>query len=274
MLRTHKSIRVFLCFVTVLALMVTSYSAFAEASSSLDDFLLEAGVPLAIIETMPIGQKQIVFEKIGNKSAVFSGYDSKEYRLNNDGELIPEGEKGRIQTYQGLIPPSDLTLSVIGFTLDVSDTTGNTWKEYDVFPSFVWNKLVKVKNDSFAMSMYPGWEAVPGERNFCLHLMNSQGQSAQQVDITPNDSHYSGYAYKIPSNIGALQGSYQGHAYYKLEKKDPNASPRISLKYAHDYSSFFELSYSLEVGGFGSISIVGDVSKIDTMSDNFYVSGL
>lgn len=37
---------------------------------------------------------------------------------------------------------------------------------------------------------------------------------------------------------------------------------------------FSELSYSLEVGGFGSISIVGDVSKIDTMSDNFYVSGL
>lgn len=124
------------------------------------------------------------------------------------------------------------------------------------------------------MSMYPGWEAVPGERNLCLHLMNSQGQSAQQVDITPNDSDYSGYAYKIPSNIGALQGSYQGHAYYQLEKKDPNASPRISLKYAHDYSAFCELSYSLDVGGFGSISIVGDVSKIDTMSDNFYVSGL
>ena len=122
------------------------------------------------------------------------------------------------------------------------------------------------------MNMYPEWSAVPKKRNLRLHLMNSQGQSAQYVDLTPSDSSDRGYCYKVPSNIGAMQGLYEGYAYYEIRKGN-NPQSAISLRYAHDASSNRNTSYSLSLGYIG-ISITGNTSNIYSISDNFDVSGL
>lgn len=262
-----------------LILMIMPFNASAKnLQSEIDEFLATSGVSVEIIKQMPFGQKQVIYENIGNKEAEFSGYDARGFQLDNEGKLqfiagVSASSSGNMQIQGGLISKSDLTLSVVGFKTTVS-SGGKTWTEYSVYPSFVWKKLVKVKNDSFAMSMYSGWEAVPGERNLRLHLFNSQGQSAQHVDLNPNNASSSGYSYKVPTNTGFMQGSYQGHSYYNLKKTASNATPAISLHYAHDYSSSMTLSYSLNVGNYGSISLSGNVSKINEMSDNFNVSGL
>lgn len=64
------------------------------------------------------------------------------------------------------------------------------------------------------------------------------------------------------------------NAVYYLRKTSSSATPTISLYYAHDYSSSMDLSYSLNVGNYGSITISGDVYRINEMADNFDIPGL
>lgn len=260
------------------ALFLTTVSLSTSANglySEIDTFLLNSGVPEEVVNSMPLGQKEMIYDDIGSCDAEFCGYDLCGFSLNGD---TPEltgtasvSANGEAQPLSGLIPNSDLELSVVGFkSTFVSGEESHI--EYSVFPSFVWKRPVKIVNDSFAMSMYSGWEAIPGKRNLRIHLYNYEGQSVQHVDLNPSSSNSSGYSYKIPSGVGFMQGMYQGHAVYHLLKKSSSATPAISLYYAHDTSSSSNSSYSINLGSYGSISMSGNTNKVQEMSDNFIIS--
>ena len=260
-----KKMRILCVFTVVIALVLCSMSTFAEPIN-IDAFLINAGFPENLVTEMSTIQKEMIYEHSVGKNIEFCGYAEKEFVITDEGALE---ERTNVSPRGGVISPADMTLSVWGTR--VYSTAGRVF--YTVYPSFAWHTYKMVANDSFAMNMYPGWEAIPGERNFRLHILNNQGQTAQYVDLAPTQSSSTGYSYKIPSTVGFMQGLYEGYAYYDLDKVSSTASPRISLYYAHDTTSSFNLSYSLNVGPAG-ISLAGDVDKVYTMSDNFEVSGM
>lgn len=248
---------------TIISLFMCSIGVAAVTPVNIDEFLLEAGFPQNLIDGMSEVQKDMMYDTFKNETIRFAGYARQDFSLEND-TLSPVQPRG------GLIPASDLTLTVFGiYSIDVY---GNVLHS-TVCPSFIWNTPVKVKNDSFSMAMYSGWEAVPGVENLRLHLMNSYGQSAQQVDLDPSQSHSAGYSYKIPSNIGFNQAIYEGHASYRIDKMNPDASPRISLHYVHDTSPLLNISYGITIDFF-SISLSVNNNYLYEMSGNFEVDGL
>ena len=252
-----------IAIMTIISLFVCSIGVSATTPVSIDDFLLEAGFPQGLVDNMSEIQKDIIYENSKNQTIRFAGYDRQDFVLEGE-QLSP------VQSRGGLISSSDLTLSVFGA---YSVGSGGTVLYSSVYPSFEWHTPVKVKNDSFSMAMYSGWEARPGEENLRLHLMNSYGQSAQHVDLEPNNSHSAGYSYKVPSNIGAMQAMYAGYAGYNIDKKTTNASPRISLHYVHDTSPLLNISYGINISSSG-FSITVNNNYLYEMSGNFYVDGL
>lgn len=239
--------------------LVENYS-----ESEIDAYLLESGFPQQLVDTMSDAQKEIIYQHSDNQQIEFAGYETYDYSIDKNNNL------SLVEPCGGLISESDLTISVFGTrTVDSSGTLLYS----SVYPSFVWNKLVKVKNDSFSMSMYSGWEAIPGQVNLRLHLMSFDGVSRQYVDLKPTTSSSSGYSFKIPSNTGAMQGLYSGYAYYDIDKKSSSATPRISLHYVYDDSSSLNISYGITIG-VGSISMSGSSNKLYVMSGNYTVSNL
>ncbi len=258
--------RIFLLTVAALTVCVLTVSA---QPVNIDTFLIESGFPQKLIDEMSIPQKTFIYESSIDDTIdtiEFCGYAEKEFTFSEDGHLI---EANDIAPRSGSISSSDMTLVVAG--VKVFPSNGDSY--YTVYPAFKWHTHKMVANDSFAMNMYPGWEAIPGDRNLRLHLLNNQGESVQYVDLNPSQACSTGYSYKIPSNIGFMQGLYEGYARYSIDKTSSTASPRISLYYAHDSTSSFQISYNLSVSIMG-ISLTGDTTKIYTMADNFEVSGL
>lgn len=248
--------------VTAVTLLFCSFSISAQPIN-IDAYLLNAGFPQAIVDDMSEPQKEFIYENSKNKNIAFSGYVEKEFVINEEGKLV---ENGDVSVCGGSLTSADMTLSVHGTTCYSSEGISH----YTIYPTFKWHTQKKVKNDSFAMNMYPGWEAIPGSRNLRLHLMNSQGQSAQYVDLTPSNASSTGYTYRVPSDVGFMQGLYEGYSYYDVEKTSATASGAISLYYVHDASTLFNASYSLNVGPVG-ISLSGNTDKLYTMADNFEI---
>lgn len=249
---------------TVISLFICSIGVSAAQPVSIDDFLLNAGFPQNLVDNMSEMQKEVIYENSKNKNVRFAGYETQDYVLNDDDTL------SQVQPHGGLIPSSDLTISVYG---TYTTTAGGTVLYSTVYPAFEWKKWVSVKNDSFSMAMYSGWEARPGEENLRLHLINQSGSSAQYVDLDPTASHAAGYSYKVPSNTGSIKAIYEGYAYYNIDKKSSSASPRITLHYVHDASSSLNASYSINIKFF-SISISTSSDDLKVRSGNFTVSGL
>lgn len=264
MLKRIKIISIIMVITIAFGTMTVS----AQAQLTADEYLLNIGFPETVLSTMSQPQKEFIYENSVGTNATFCGYDVKSFIIDDTGSFIELNNS--VSPCGGTLSSSEMTLSVFGIQSEIISTGEILYK---VFPTFKWHKYVKVKNDSFAMSMYSGWEAVPGERRLVLHLLNSAGDSAQQVELAPTHASSTGYSYKIPSNIGAMQGLYEGYAYYQIDKISSTASPMISLHYAHDASSLLNASYSLSVG-VGSISISGNTDNIYQMADNFYVSDL
>lgn len=270
---------IFLAFVLILSLLM-SISATAISTkttpSQINYFLITNGVPEDVVNMMSIEHKTLVYETLNGKEIEFLSYDIKNYSIQQNNEMLLvdaysiNSSNSEILPCGGLLTDADISLSVFGAKIIQAGEDGCT---YAVYPACEWKKYVNVSNDSFAMSMYPGWEAIAGKENFVLYTCNSNGDLAASVELDPTASNYSGYVYKIPSNIGSMQGLYKGYAYYHLNKTNSNASPTISLYYAHDTSTLINLSYSLNLG-IGSISVSGDTNKLDVMSGNFSISGV
>ncbi len=245
---------------TIITIVCCSMSISAQEQNYIDQYLLDAGFPTSVVETLSESKKEFIYEKTNNKNISFCNYETKGFNINDDGAL----SENIASPCGGLLNSSEITVDVIGIIADTSEGI-----EYSVFPSFTWHVVKKVKNDSFSMSMYPGWEVVPGERNLRLYFINNQGNSVY-TDLDCTDSTSSGYTFKIPSSVGANQGYYEGHAYFDVEKTSTSASNRISLHYTHDASTSMNVSYSINLG-IASISLSGNTDPLYVFADNFNI---
>lgn len=239
----------------LLVISVLPVKAFSE--QSLDEFLLSKGMMQEEINIMSQEQKEYIRETL-DENAQFSSYERQFFKIKEDGtlEVIKETKGG------GSIASSDLTLSVAAFS-----TTYNGESCYSIYPSFVWSKTTIVKNDSFAMALYPNWEIIPdmSTYNMRLWMKNIYGNRVQYVDLRPDTSNHHGFSYKIPSNTGGVEGMYEGNAVFYAKKTSSSATRGICLKYIHDTTSL--LTYSVSIG---PISIlVSDPEKVYTMSGLF-----
>ncbi len=252
-------------FITAVAVLFCTFEVNAHPVN-VDIYLLNAGFPESFINEMSIPQKEYIYENSKGKNITFCGYDQKEFSFENKEEFTASNNSS---TRSGLIEESHITIEVFG--VKYTSSSGQVW--YAVYPSFKWNIVTDVNNDSFAMSMYPGWEAIPQEENFRLHLLNGQGQSAQYVDLGPSSASSSGYGYQIPGGTGKVPGWYEGYASFDIEKTSASASPYISLYYAHDTSGDYSVSYNINVGVFG-ITLTGNTEEIDIKTGNYVVEGL
>lgn len=253
MKRTAKRFIASFCTATLL-LLSCSFFAFA-APQSTDDLLLSKGVPQDIVNQLPEKQKDLIMRTLPD-DAQFESFEKREYPA--------EDSNTGIRPMSDTIPDSELTLSVMAFSITYNGTPC-----YSIYPSFVWDSYVKLKNDSFSMALYPGWEAIPGKNNLEVWVRNVQGDPVQHTSVDAAVSNYYGYSYKIPSNVGSLQGGYEGHAYLYAIKKSSTATHAISLNYADDTSWLFSASYSISIGP-ASINVTGDDSNIRFKSGNFY----
>ena len=260
-------IRRFCCFLFAILVVLIPFSASAEGELNVvNTYLRNIGLPEQVIVSLSAEQKELIYETRVEGEVSFSGYQTADFWVNENGELTENNPDNNVSLCGGIIDEADLTLSVIG--LNIYPSNGEMYQ--GVYPSFKWNTYVKVNNDSFSMSMYSGWEAIPGERNFRLHLLNSSGQSAQYVDIAPNLASETGYSFRIPSGTGSFQGWYSGTAYFAVRKTSASATSAITLHYAHDTSASTSISYGISIYA-GSISVTGNQNSIYEMADNFYI---
>lgn len=221
---------------------------------SIDNVLIQIGMPENVITELTEGQKEYIFEHL-KEGSEYTGFASCDY--------IIDSTTGDITPMYLPISESDLTLSVIALKVNVSQNE----YYYEIMPSFVWKKAVKVKNDSLACAMHSGWETT-GEQNLRLYLKNTEGQRVQSVDISGIDPSSSGYNFKIPSNIGFVSGFYEGYAYFNVDKKAADATAKISMQYVHDTSSNCNVSYEISIGA-ASIVVNYNGNNIKIMSGVF-----
>lgn len=249
--------KIFICLSLVTAILISaSIPVYADEALISDKFLLSLGVPRNVIEQLPEKQKELICSTV-DPNAVFKSYE-KEAIIDED------QQNASIQSTIAGIPESEMTLSILAFE-EVRDT--GTY--YAIYPSFIWPGLSRLKNDSFAMAMYPNWEVVPQKNNLEVWNRNSSGELMHHTSVPVLSSSSSGYVYKIPNTIGSLQGFYEGHAYLHAIKTNSNATHAISLTYVDDVSSLLNASYGISLGAF-SISVSGDTSKIRVRSGNYY----
>lgn len=270
-----KKVIRFIGLLLSLIIVLLSFSFTVSAQTiNVNQYLMSIGVPEGVINLMSEGQKNIIYETLYGTDSEFSGYDIYNYDLTNDLEIVSQFsfEDDVALPCAGQLPSSDLTISVIGIKQNVT-SNGVTTTRYAIYPSFVWNKVQKLAKDSFAMSMYPGWEVIPQMVNMRVHMSNVQGGSAVQRDYAPSYSASSGYIFSIPSNSGSIDYFYQGHAYFYATKTYESASPNISLTYVDDRSGGSSLAYGINLG-IGSISVSSTSDSVYTLSGNYVISNI
>ena len=241
-------------WLSLIMIVVSSVSAFAGQSQNYNEFLLSKGVSLDVVNVLPEKQKELIYNTLG-ETASFKTFEIKSFDFK---------ENGSVSLRSGMIPSASMTMSVIGF-----EQTYNGDVCYAIYPSFVWSEQVELKNDSFSMALYPGWEVMPGYNNLNVWIRNIYDEPVQSVSLGAAVSTYCGYSYKIPSNVGASQGGYEGHAYLYAKKTNPSATHAISLQYVDDDSPLFNVSYAVSIGP-ASISVTGNDRYLRYSSDNFY----
>lgn len=244
-----------------LAFTLSGFGASADTGDPVEAFLLSTGMPQEVIDQLPDGQKQVIFETLDN-TATFAGCDVKNYHMTEDGEIV-EIDDEQPTTRAGQLNITDIKLYVAAY-----EQVYNGIDTFAIFPSFEWSRAAKVNNDSFAMALYPNWEVVPGDVNFRLWIKNVVGEPVQYHDMSPDVANSSGFSYKIPSNVGAASGYYEGHTFLRAKKTTANATRAISLRYVHDTSSLFSVSYTITIGPF-SINIEGNSDNLSTIAGNY-----
>jgi len=232
------------CSVLISAMLICSgISAFAEApQSTIDEFLASRGMPANIIEQLPEKQKELIYSTVG-EGATFESYEKTEYYSENS-------ENSGVMPLNESIPSLELTLAVVAFEDSYEDGL------YTIYPSFVWNNATEVANDTFAMSMYSGWEVIGGENNLTVWRRDTNGDLFDDVDIDPQEANSHGYSYKIPYYVGTTTRIYEGYSYLDARKKSSSATNSICLKYVDDTTYNYIESYSVTIGT-GNISVSG-----------------
>ena len=261
----RKQIRSFSIIVAMVIMLVTcSFSVSAE-TVDLDGFLLSKGVPEEIIEDMSEGQKETIFQNVG-EDAVFESYNVQTFSENEAKRLEQTSDifvtEDTVKPFRsGSISSSDLKLTVVAFNEGGS--------RMSIYPSCIWNKLVHVKNDTFAMALYPNWEVVPGKNGMTLWAKNASGSKVSSAKLYATSASSAGYAYKVPSNVGTMQSKYEGNAFLYADKKSSSATRAISLQYIDDRSWPLAASYGVSIG-WASVSVTGNTSDLYYMAGNYY----
>ena len=282
---------------------VLSTFAFPALEQSLEDYsaklveaqqlLFELGVPQDVISLMTDAQIINILENIDLEVAIpeFSSFSIVDFAYNEAGDLYKLSEivitlyettvylfdsSGTIiehfscDSRSGIaplsIPTSDLTLRLTGFR----SGTHNGVPRYQLFPSFIWHRPVKVTGDAFAFSVFHGWEVIAGENvNLRLWNRNWQGTLLHYVDLAPDVTQSSGFGFRVPSNVGNFQVLMEGHAFFFARRwADEQSTQRaLTMNYAHDRRTFFSrITISI---GFGVISISSPTGhRFDTRSAN------
>ena len=68
-----------IAIMTIISLFVCSIGVSAAQPVSIDDFLLEAGFPQNLIDTMSEIQKDIIYENSKNQIIKFAGYETESF---------------------------------------------------------------------------------------------------------------------------------------------------------------------------------------------------
>lgn len=71
----------------VLVVSFFSFSASAQ-TVTVNQYLMSIGIPESVIDLMPEGQKQLIYETSYGVDSSFSGFDTYDYNVNNNYELL------------------------------------------------------------------------------------------------------------------------------------------------------------------------------------------
>lgn len=242
----------YIFFLSVVMLFVLSAkSVLASENTSIipetriNDFLISLNVPEDVISSLSYYGKLEIYNTL-DKDAQFDGYSEEDVTLpSKENNISPM-----------TIPSSDLQLRVTCFK--------NTDGTYSIYPSFIWKKSARVRNDVFGFVLdYSNWSTVAGEVSLNMHMVNSlPGRTDYHYYDRPTTSDFSGHAFKIPTLHGANNHyHYEGHAHFKARPKTSYVDKKIILRYGDDTNLFnFTASYSISIQAF-SVSFTSSDSN-------------
>ena len=198
---------------------ITAFSNILD-EDYLDSFLLELDIPAYVLETMPLGQKNMMYNVLRNEQDV-------EFAFSLEEEY----------------PIDDLSFRVSGMRMD--DGT------YYIFPSFIWHRSVSVINDRFGASLNTNyWSVAPGTTQLNLWL-HGPGQSHQHLIGTAWTMSWAGPIFAMPTGTSQPTGWwYEGHGVFRARPSISNPPYNIVLSYAHDNTWSNNLSIDINAGVF------------------------
>ena len=231
----------FMCF---LLLVCVCFGAMAlpvgatAASVDLDAFLRERGVPEDVLETMPWGQKQLIYDTVGD-GAMYVPYEE-------DHTVLSSTADDALLTAMGM---DGLEFFVVAFEWTEDGRVVN-----DVYTSFVWTAKTLPNLDTFETTLYPGWEAVPGERVFRFYTIRSSGDVKSVQEFGPIGASHNGYTYGVPTSASA-RTYYEGHSYLRVMDTKGDSTHAVVMRYKRS-ASHVRISYPIAIVG---LIVVGAV---------------
>ncbi len=261
--------RVVCVFMSVLAVFANSFQAYCAEPDD-DSLLGDIGTPHDVIESMDEEMKEYICENM-DENERFESFECKEVA---DGNTNLTGLP-IVSTYS--ISENDMRFTLYATSVKVD---GKSCAK--IYASFKWNKSVAVKNDTFAVAVSPGWETYYSTQQPKLTFMakNGKGVVVASKKISPSEDTSAGIIFHIDGNgfLALPQNShYTGYTNFYAVRKKNDATKRCSVKYVHDASSNFNISYGLSISRGPvsvSISVTGNRNKLDiyTRSINFSYS--
>ncbi len=223
-----KYARKFFCLFVTLALLAVGLCACTESSpipvtpvdsvdvAKMDAFLLEAGFPQDLVDTLSVAHKQMIYDHSADKNVTFYSYGREYFSISNDKPA-------------NTVEPSDanLILTVVCTAVVTGDET-----VYAIYPAYQGEKW-KAEGDEYCAKMYSGWLVIPGEQEFRLYTLNGDNEPTAYVKLASWTAGSAEYTYKIPDGVGTKKAYYEGCSYFATERVDASAMDAITLWYAH-----------------------------------------
>ncbi|MCL2572786.1 MAG: hypothetical protein FWE11_10335 [Defluviitaleaceae bacterium] len=264
----------------IILIVSVNVSVFAIDSETceIDEFLLSVGMQNAVVDSMSVSQKLEIFLALQDENICEISFESFSVRTYNVPECEYEEEylTSEMSVYAGdmfipfsSIPSSDLQLTVSVFRMTVSGV-----ETFAVFPSFRWRRAASIRNDGFAIALFPGWEVNPSH-NPTLRIVTYWDWSHQYAGSFmlggPTSASHSGYGWARFNTASTPNLIFEGNVSMQARRTTPSATRAVTMHYVHDTSSFFDVSFSFSLGP-ASIGIAGNGNALRHMAGNFSFS--